>query len=145
MVFFSKTFGYAVRGILYIASTSDGGKKIRVEEISRQNDIPKYFLAKVMNKVAKADILIAIKGPNGGFCPNNNTLKTPLLQLYRLLDGSATVDGCVLHLKNCNEQNLCPMDSKMGTIKKTILSMLADTTIDDLLRDEKELPVRAFF
>lgn len=133
---FSKTYGYAIRGILYLASTSENGKKIRIEEISKTISIPKYFLAKVMNKMVRAGILTSIKGPNGGFCINDQTLGTPLIKIFMLIDGSSLYEGCVLHLRNCSDATACPMHARMKNSKNEILTMLSQTTIGHLVAEE---------
>jgi Rrf2 family iron-sulfur cluster assembly transcriptional regulator len=132
---FSKTFGYALRGVLYIAMTGNGNKNIRVEDISKRIGIPKYFLAKIMNKIAQGGIIASIKGPNGGFCINNKTLSTPLINLCKLVDSSDRYDGCVLYLKKCTEENPCPMHYKVEANKRSIKLLLSETTIGDLLNE----------
>jgi Rrf2 family protein len=134
---FSKSFAYALRGILYISTTKDGNNKIRVEDISKDTGIPRHFLGKIMNKMVKAGIVSSIKGPIGGFYISNKTLDVQLLQLYYLFDGSQLFDGCALRLKSCSEDNACPMHHKVEETKKNIKLLLTDTTIRELLNEGK--------
>jgi Rrf2 family transcriptional regulator, iron-sulfur cluster assembly transcription factor len=134
---FSKSFGYALRGILYIAVTGNGTKKVRVEDISKETGIPKHFLGKIMNKMVKASIVLSIKGPSGGFYISNKTLSIPLIQLYHLFDGTELFDGCVLRSKKCSEENTCPMHYKVENTKRNLELLLSKTTIGDLLEEEK--------
>ena len=135
---FSKTFGYALRSVLYIAATGNETEKIRVEDISRKIGIPKYFLAKIMNKMAKGGIVSSTKGPNGGFSITNKTLDTPLIRLYQLVDGPNLAESCVLNVqKKCDESHPCPMHFKMVDHKENIMVTLSGTTISDLLGDER--------
>jgi len=134
---FSKSFGYALRGILYVADAGNGGDKIRVEDISRDTGIPKHFLGKIMNKLVKANMLGSTKGPSGGFYTNNQTLDIPLIQIFHLFDGTQLFDSCVLHLKKCDGENICPLHYKVEETRKNIQFVLSDTTINDLLQEEK--------
>lgn len=134
---FSKSFGYALRGILYIAVTGNERKKIRVEDISKNTGIPKHFLGKIMNKMVKANMILSVKGPGGGFHISNKTLDISLIQLYRLFDGTQLFDGCVLRLKKCSEEHACPLHYKVEEAKRNIELLLSKTTIGDLLEEEK--------
>jgi Rrf2 family transcriptional regulator, iron-sulfur cluster assembly transcription factor len=132
---FSKTFGYALRGVLYIAVTSNEAKNVRIEDISRRIGIPKYFLAKIMNKIAKEGIIVSIKGPNGGFSSNSRTLGTALIDIYQVVDQSDRYDSCVLYLKKCTGENPCPMHYKVEETKNNIKRILAQTTIGQLVNE----------
>ena len=106
---FSKSFGYALRGILYVAMMSDEKRKIRIDEMANRLSVPRHFLGKIMNRVVKTGILNSIKGPNGGFSLNETTLKTPLLTLLESIDGLEQFDGCVLRLRKCNVRFSLPI------------------------------------
>src|SRR6266511_3650690 len=96
---FSKSFGYALRGTLYVAMMNDEKRKIRIDEMANRLSVPRHFLGKIMNKVAKRGILTSTKGPNGGFTLNNTTLSTSLLTLVESMDGLEQFDECVLRLR----------------------------------------------
>lgn len=134
---FSKSFAYALRGILFIASASDGSEKVRVEDISKETGIPKHFLGKIMNKLVKAGFISSIKGPSGGFYLSNKTLDISLIQLYHLFDGTQLFDGCTMHLRKCSEEHACPLHYKVEAAKKGIQLMLSQTTIRNLLDEEE--------
>jgi Rrf2 family protein len=66
-MFLSKSFGYALRGILYIAVMQDENRKVQIDEIATKLSVPKHFLGKIMQQVVKAGLLKSTKGPYGGF------------------------------------------------------------------------------
>lgn len=134
---FSKSFGYALRGVLYVAMAGEGGEKIRVEDISRSTGIPKHFLGKIMNKLVKANMIGSTKGPSGGFYTTNETLDVPLIQIFHLFDGNQLFDSCVLHLKKCDNENICPLHYKVEETRKNIQLILSETTINNLLQEEQ--------
>lgn len=135
---FSKSFGYALRGILYIALICNDRKRVQADEIARVLAIPKPFLSKVMKKIVKSGILSSTKGPYGGFSLNGNTLSTPLLELILITDAETGFDNCVLRLKKCNSGHPCPLHHKMEVFKKELYQLLSKTTIGDLLRKDQQ-------
>jgi Rrf2 family iron-sulfur cluster assembly transcriptional regulator len=140
---FSKSFGYALRGILYVAMMSDEKRKIRIDEMANRLSVPRHFLGKIMNRVVKTGILNSIKGPNGGFSLNDTTLKTPLLTLLESIDGLEQFDGCVLRLRKCNADFPCPLHYKIQASKNDLKNVLADTDIGSLMKEDKPEFIRS--
>jgi len=136
-MFFSKSFGYALRGILYVSMMSDEKRKIRIDEIANRLSVPRHFLGKIMNKVVKKGILNSTKGPNGGFSMNSTTLNTSLLSVVEAMDGLGQFDSCVLRLKKCNPENPCPLHHLLQSQRNELLRIFSDTTVESLLREDK--------
>lgn len=130
---FSKSFDYALRGILYLSLRSDTNKRIRVEEISSKLSVPKHFLGKIMNKLVKKKILDSTKGPFGGLSLNGNTMDTTLLTILKTVDGFQPFSTCVLKLKKCNAAHACPLHDKMSHLRDQLYEVVANTTISDMV------------
>ena len=130
---FSKSFGYAVRSVLYIAHKQNERRFIHVEEIASVLAIPRYFMGKILKKMAKEGVLFSTKGPTGGFTVNERTLTVSLLRLVDLTNGLSSVKGCVLRMKECNGLNPCPLHYQMEEVKSGLRKVLSETTIGDLL------------
>jgi Rrf2 family iron-sulfur cluster assembly transcriptional regulator len=136
-MFLSKSFGYALRGILYIAVMQDEERKVQIEEIATKLSVPKHFLGKIMQQIVKAGLLKSTKGPYGGFSLATETLNTPVIKLVEITDGMEQFSMCVLNLKYCNGLNPCPFHYEMDEAKKNYLSVFSRNTFGDLLKDGK--------
>lgn len=134
---FSKSFGYAIRGVLYVALMQDEKRYVQVEEIASKLAVPRHFMGKILKKLAKEKVLQSIKGPSGGFTLNEHTLKMPLMDLITIIDGVEIFGTCVLRAKECNSSNPCPLHHHMEQIKGRLSSVLSDSTIGDLLDADK--------
>jgi len=141
-MFFTKSFGYAVRGILYVALASDEKKRVQIEEISERLRVPKYFLGKVMNKMVKEKILNSTKGPYGGFSVNGDTLSTPLIKVMEVTDGLDQFSVCALGLRKCDPANPCPMHQNMERLRSEFSKTLSEATINDLIMGNKSELIR---
>ena len=133
----SKSFGYALRGILYVATMQDEKRNVQVDEIANTLSVPKHFLGKIMQQVVKAGLLKSTKGPYGGFTITNSTLTSPLIDLINITDGMDQFRFCVLKLRTCNGTNPCPLHYEMEEIRGKYLMVFKETTIGDLLKDSK--------
>ena len=133
----SKSFGYALRGILYIAKMQDEKRKIQIDEIAGTLSVPKHFLGKIMQQIVKAGLLRSTKGPYGGFSLAEETLAMPLINLVEITDGLDQFRVCVLKLKYCDGINSCPLHDEMELIRDKFMTVFTGTTIGDLLKDNK--------
>src|SRR6266496_4512930 len=127
---FSKSFGYALRGTLYVAMMNDERRKIRIDEMANRLSVPRHFMGKIMNKVAKKGILNSTKGPNGGFALNGNTLNTSLLTLVEAMDGLEQFDECVLRLRKCDALHPCPLHAHVRAYKNDLVKIFEQTNIN---------------
>ena len=134
----SKSFGYALRGVLYVAVMNERKPRVQLDEIAATLGVPRHFLGKVMKKVVKEGILTSTKGPYGGFCVNENTLQTNLIKLVEISGDSVQLDTCVLRFKKCNELNPCPLHCEVELLRKKWLDLLTSITLSNLL--EKNAP-----
>ena len=135
---FSKSFGYAVRGVLYIAVMQDEKKYVHVEEIASSLMVPRHFMGKILKRLVKEKLIASSKGPSGGFTVNDSTLDLPLIRLVDITDGLQGFGNCVLRVKACNEANPCPLHYQVEGVKHKLKSMLYETTIGDLLKEDKK-------
>jgi Rrf2 family transcriptional regulator, iron-sulfur cluster assembly transcription factor len=137
-MFVSKSFGYAVRGILYIALMQEEERKVQVEEIADTLALPRHFLGKIMQSVVKAGFLHSTKGPYGGFTLAPQTLQVSLLDLLNITDGDEIFATCILGFRNCGKSKRCPLHNEMEEVKKNFIAKLSETTIADLLKKDKK-------
>jgi len=62
---FSKPGQYALRSMIYLA-TSSHGRTVTIEEIARETKLPKHFLSKVFQDLVHSNLVVSQKGPHGG-------------------------------------------------------------------------------
>jgi Rrf2 family protein len=139
----SKSFGYALRGVLYVALMSDQKKRVQVEEIAKRLSVPKHYLGKIMKQVVKEGILSSTKGPYGGFSVNEFTLETPLINLYKVTDGLGQFNNCVLNLRKCNASQPCPLHDQIEINRKEWLQIFSKTRINDLINKDEASFIKA--
>ena len=60
---FSKACEYAIKASIFIAISSYNNKKVSPKEISEEIDSPKAFTAKILQELAKNEIIKSTKGP----------------------------------------------------------------------------------
>lgn len=135
MGIFSKTCEYAMRAVFFIAHRTANGGRVGIKEIASGIDSPEYFLAKILQDLSKRGIIQSAKGPNGGFYLDEISLKKPLAEVVKAVDGDSLFVNCSLGLKYCSEVNPCPLHNEFKEIRNKIYLMLQNTNIADFNND----------
>ncbi len=135
---FSKSFGYALRGVLYVAMSNENSPKVQLDEIAKRLATPRHFMGKVLKKLVKEGVLNSMKGPYGGFYIHEKTMGTTLLKLIQITGDMSVYDNsCVLRWRKCNSNNPCPLHNQVELLRKEWQHLLASTTVGDLLKKDQ--------
>ena len=134
---FSKSFGYALRGLLYVAMSNENSPRVQLAEIAKRLAVPRHFMGKVLKKLVKGGILNSMKGPYGGFYIHEKTLGTTLLKLTQITGDTVMNDSCILRFRKCNAENPCPLHRQVELLKKGWQNVLASTRVGDLLKKDQ--------
>ena len=139
----SKSFGYALRALLYVALMNDEKQRVQVDEIAQNISVPKHFLGKIMNRLVKEGLLLSTKGPYGGFSISKETLGSPLSRLVSITDGLTQFNTCMLRMDKCNPNQPCPLHNKIDPCRVELMRILNETTVEDLLNLDKKNLVKS--
>jgi Rrf2 family transcriptional regulator, iron-sulfur cluster assembly transcription factor len=129
---FSKACEYGIRAVIFICSQSKYGKKLGVKDICKEIDAPEFFTAKVLQSLARKNIISSSKGPTGGFFISPEQEKLKAIDLVIAIDGDKIFRGCALGLKQCSESNPCPIHNQFKDIRESLTQMLTNKTIQEL-------------
>lgn len=130
---FSKSCEYSLRAVLYLAA-EENDKKTGVSELAEALQVPRHFLAKILQVLSRNQLISSTKGPNGGFYLSEDNLKSDLLSIIRCIDGPDVFTRCILGLPECSGDNPCSFHEKTVEYRKSMMEMLDDepisTTVD---------------
>lgn len=130
---FSKACEYAIKASIFIAISSYNNKKVSPKEISEEIDSPKAFTAKILQELAKNEIIKSTKGPYGGFEIDKNKISSiKLSQVVKAIDGDSIFKGCGLGLEACDEDHPCPVHDKFKIVRTELRDMLENTNLEQL-------------
>ena len=129
----SRTSQYAIQALIYIA-TRPSGEPVLNREIASYLGVPPAYLAKIMQYLCKGNLLYSYRGRLGGFCLREGAEKTVLMQILIMTEGTSFTQDCVLGLKVCSDATACPMHAKWVPIKKKIVAILNEQTLEKLAR-----------
>lgn len=131
---FSKTCQYGIRAVLYLAVHTNFEHKLGVKEIAVSLDAPQPFLAKILQKLSKQDLITSVKGPKGGFYLSEKNRTTTIEKVVECIDGSEVFSSCVLGLPVCSEENQCPLHVHAFSFREGLKYQLKHQNVDELAR-----------
>jgi Rrf2 family protein len=132
---FSKACQYGIKSVIYIWKQSQVGQKVGAKEIAAFVDAPEPFTAKVLQELVRKKIIGSQKGPTGGFYAGKEHEKFTLKDLVVVIDGDELFSGCGLGLKQCSEDNPCPLHYEIKKIRVDLVHMLTQKSLKQLAEE----------
>lgn len=130
---FSKACEYGIRATIYIAEQSHADKRVNLKDIAAEIGSPEAFTAKILQLLAKSEIIDSVKGPMGGFEIDRKKMnKFNLSHIVTAIDGNSVYTGCGLGLKECSARQPCPVHDKFKKVRDDLKKMLESTTLLEL-------------
>lgn len=133
---FSRSSGYAIQALTYLAS-QPSGRLVGAREIAVNLQIPMPFLWKILRNLSQKKLVRSFKGVHGGY-----ELARPAaaIRIQEVLaaghDGNILRD-CVLGLEQCNDRVPCPMHTYWKGVREQIEATIKTTTLADMARELK--------
>jgi Rrf2 family protein len=128
----SNTSKYAIRAVIYLALYSTKEKKVGIKKIAEDLNIPTPFLGKILQLLAKKEILDSAKGPHGGFTLQRPAIDISLMEIVKITDGDDSFDHCVIRTETCKHEAPCSLHHKIAPYRNGMKSILLTESIADL-------------
>lgn len=136
---FSKSCEYGIRASIYVAKHSLKNRRVSLKEVALHTASPPAFMAKILQKLVRTEVLSSLKGPTGGFfVPLEKVEKVSLLSIVLAMDGDGIFEDCTLGLRKCDGQKPCPMHFKFIKIREEMRETLGNTSLKSLAEDVSE-------
>jgi len=130
---FTKKTEYALLALISIAKSKTPKN---VDTLSKELNIPKQYLAKILQPFSKKNLLVSYKGANGGFKLNVEPNEISILTISKISeDKIPTVFECSVSLESCptNQGFSCQIWPVLNKLQVKIDSFLDSLTLEDVL------------
>lgn len=126
---------YAILSLIVLSKSQE---PMDSDTLSRELSISKSFLAKILQSLAKNDILNSFKGVNGGFSLKKNPSEINMLKVMSSVEGKApAVFECAPSASDCpaDKADICSLWPFLNKLQGKIDYFLANLTLADILED----------
>ncbi len=133
---YTDTGKYALRAVMHLAALADIDRPVPANEIAAAENIPPFYLAKVLKDLSNAGILLSVRGRGGGFKLARPPEEISALEVLEAAeDLNRRIEACVLGLDQCTDQAPCALHDYWTTFRDRTLFTLAELTVADLLEE----------
>lgn len=128
----SPTAEYALRAI--VALGQQRGEPLTTPKIADLTRVPPGYLAKVLQILGRAGLVISRRGLGGGFTLSRPAEQISVLEVVNSVDPIARIEACPLKIPG-HGANLCPLHHRLDQAIATVERSFAETMIGDLLAE----------
>ena len=129
----TKKSEYALLSLVSIAKSNEPKN---VEVLATELGISKSFLAKILQNLAKHDILNSFKGNNGGFTLKKSCEELTILEITTIAEEKTpSVFECTSVAGSCSSSynGMCTVFPLLANLQNKINGFLADLTLKDII------------
>jgi Rrf2 family protein len=123
---------YAIRCVLYLSRMRE--RVVVVDDIAVIMDIPKSFLAKILQRLTKAGIVKSSRGIKGGFQLAKKPRQISLLDIIEAIQGPAGMNRCAINKDICRFSNTCTVHPVWVELRQKVEQHLKKVTFQKLIK-----------
>ena len=132
MLKLTKKIEYALIALQHMQG-KDHNDITSAKEVAEGFDLPASLLAKVLQQLAKHDIIEPIQGPGGGYRLNKPLEKIKLNDFIEIIEGPVGLVDC-LHDPDCSHMGTCNIRVPIERINNTIKDLFSNMTLADITK-----------
>jgi Rrf2 family protein len=132
---FSNTVEYALRAIVYLAY--EAPEACTTAAIATGTKIPKDYLAKILQGLAKKKIVTTQRGLHGGVSLAKPPAELTILDVVNAVEPIQRIQSCPLGLA-AHGVRLCPLHRRMDAAMATVEKAFRETTLAEVLSEPSD-------
>jgi Rrf2 family protein len=135
MLKLTKKADYGLIALCHLAGVRGFHPSASAKDIADAYRIPLPLLSKVLQKLARAGLLISEQGTNGGYRLSRDAREISAMEVIRTIDGPIILTHCFTEHEGqveCLQSALCPVRKPLRKVHEGILRLLSGISIADL-------------
>ncbi len=126
---FSEAGSIAMHAMILIALEKQ--RRLRIHDIAEAFGFSEAHLAKVLNRLVRAGMINATRGPSGGYDLARHAGEITLKDVYEAIEGQPEENRCMFSIRKCKGDG-CPLGGFFGEKSREIDEQLAGITLADV-------------
>ena len=138
MLKLTKKADYGLIAMRFLAEQGSGSS-LSAKDIAEAHGIPTELLAKILQKLVKAHLLVSHHGINGGYVLARDPHSISAFEVIRAIEGPVFITSCVTVSGNCEHTDRCTVREPLRKVRESIEQVLTHITISDMAEVKDEL------
>lgn len=131
MLKLTKKADYGLIAMKHLAEHS-AVASLSAKEIAEAQRIPSELLAKILQKLVRAKLLVSLQGTNGGYKLARDSRTISAFDVIKAIEGPLFITSCVTHKGECEQSTRCGVREPLQKVSLAIEEVLSKVTIFDL-------------
>ena len=131
MLKLTKKADYGLIAMKHLAERAVTGA-VSAKEIAEAQKIPSELLAKILQRLVRAKLLISIQGTNGGYKLARDSRTISAFDVIKAIEGPLFITSCVTHKGACEQSTRCTVKEPLQKVSLAIEEVLSKVTIFEL-------------
>lgn len=127
---------YAIRCVMYLSRTR--GRLATKTEIAEAVSAPALFVAKILQRLVRARILLSVRGVHGGFVLARDPATLSMLDVVEITQSPLAPRPCVVNPRACPLRGSCPVHPVWVRIHRQTIRELSRMRFSALARSAKK-------
>ncbi|MGN6196060.1 MAG: RrF2 family transcriptional regulator [Ginsengibacter sp.] len=128
----SKTCKIAIKAVIYLCSKFESGENAGIKEIAEFIDASEHTVGKILQTLAKQNVINSMKGPTGGFFISKAQQKQPIINIVEAIDGKQFFTSCGLGLSKCSSSHPCPIHNDYKQVRDLMEKLFREKNVQNL-------------
>jgi Rrf2 family protein len=151
MLRLTKKADYGLMALKYLAEQATGGEageaaanspaghanglgaSQSAKDIAEAYHIPPQLLAKILQTLARAGLLVSHAGTNGGYSLARSPMEITAFEVIRAIDGPLFITSCITIHGACDLAGHCTIKEPLRKVNESIKDLLSGIRISDLM------------
>lgn len=131
-----KTAEYALRATVWLGRTPN--RLQSADQLAQAVRVPRRYLHKVLQDLAKAGLVRSQSGPGGGYSLDRSAEHITILDVVNAVGPIERIEACPLGLKS--HTSLCPLHRELDRAYASVQQAFSRITVADILNAPGEIP-----
>jgi Rrf2 family protein len=127
----TKKADYGLIAMKYLAEHAEKHAK-SAKEIAEAQGIPSELLAKILQRLVRAKLLVSLQGTNGGYRLARDSRTISAFDVIKAIEGPLFITSCVTHKGACEQTSRCTVKEPLQKVSLAIEEVLSKVTIFEL-------------
>jgi len=127
---------YAIRAMVYL-SDQEPGRLCSIQEISLAADVPRPYLAKIINRLVCGRLVRSKRGPSGGVMLAKPPSVITIRAIMESMDGEREKRRCLLGSYECTDVSACPVHETWKSVRPILDQTLHEQTLAGLAHRQR--------
>jgi Rrf2 family protein len=129
----TKKTDYALLALCGLAREPQG-RALNTKIIAERYRIPAELLAKILQRLARRELVVSTSGPTGGYRLARSPLEITVNDVMNAVDGRAAIVQCFKSGRTaCIQFDTCTIRNPLGLVQQRMAKVLDETTLYDLV------------